>query len=77
MTDPNTDARNTISRAAERMRQSRARRREGFFTVLVDVHESDVERMIELGLLPATDAADLNAIGSAVSNIVGDFLGTT
>lgn len=56
--------------AAERMRHSRARRRDGFRTVLIDIHQRQVDELIRRGLLPPERVGDPVAIGEAAGKLL-------
>lgn len=61
--------------AAERMRRSRERHRDGYRTVLVDVEQDLAGRLVGLSLLAAEDAADPYAIGDAIGQFLEQELG--
>jgi hypothetical protein len=59
-----------VSNAAERMRRTRGRRRDGFRCVGVEIHVDEVERLIELGLLEAEHRHDPEAIAEALYKVL-------
>jgi hypothetical protein len=59
--------------AAERMRNSRARKRLGFTTVYVDVHRVHIGWLVSRGLLAASAADDLYEIGYAVQDLLDEL----
>lgn len=57
----------TVSAAAERMRRSRERRREGYaFSVWTDVRVRDIDALIARGLLAPEDRDDRGAVDAAL-----------
>lgn len=58
------------SPAAERMRRSRRRRRQGLRSVRLAVREAEIKRLLEAGLLNEADRNDGEAIGRAVGRLL-------
>lgn len=58
-TDPATVKRR--SKAAERQRALRARRREGFVVIPLEVHIDEINALIDAGFLAPNDRNSLNA----------------
>ena len=56
--------------AAERMRATRARRREGRCVPRIELAAEHLERLIRVGLLPATQRDDQVAIGEAIRRVI-------
>ena len=56
---------NTTS-AAERMRRHRERRREGMRCLWVELHETEIDALVQRGLLRAETRNDQNAIADAL-----------
>jgi len=54
------------SLAAERMRRHRARRREGMRCLVIEVHDQEIETLVELGLLDPDTRDDRSAITVAL-----------
>ena len=54
------------SRAAERMRRHRERRRDGMRCLWVELHEVELDALIRNGLLEAASRNDQNAIADAL-----------
>ena len=52
--------------AAERMRRHRERRREGMRCLLVELHETEIDALVQRGLLKAETRNDQNAIADAL-----------
>ncbi len=52
--------------AAERMRRHRERRREGMRCLLVELHETEINALVQRGLLKAETRNDQNAIADAL-----------
>ena len=59
---PNPTNESRITAGAIRMRASRQRRREGLRCITIDIRDSEVERLIELGHLRRADRDDKNAV---------------
>jgi len=51
---------------AERMREVRRRRRDGYRCVTVEVHESELDWLVSRGLLPADRRDDMPAVIDAL-----------
>ena len=52
--------------AAERMRRHRERRREGMRCLLIELHETEIDALVQRGLLSAETRNDQNAIADAL-----------
>ena len=52
--------------AAERMRRHRERRREGMRCLTVELHETEIDALVQRGLLRAETRNDQNAIADAL-----------
>ena len=52
--------------AADRMRRSRQRRRDGLRSYRLDLRESEIEALVRRGLLPANEQTNRNAIIKAM-----------
>ena len=52
--------------AAERMRRYRERRREGMRCVWVELHETEIDALVQRGLLKEETRNDQNAIADAL-----------
>jgi hypothetical protein len=52
--------------AAERMRRHRERRREGMRCVWVELHETEIDALVQRGLLKQETRHDQNAIADAL-----------
>ena len=52
--------------AAERMRRHRERRREGMRCLWVELHETEIDALVQRGLLRAETRNDQNAIADAL-----------
>ena len=63
------------SRAAERMRRHRERRREGLRCVRVEIRESEIRSLVRRGLLKEECRHDPDAIVSAVYAFLDQKLG--
>jgi hypothetical protein len=72
-----TVATTTIARggAAERMRRSRQRRRNGLRCYRLEVHDRDIEGLVRRGLLPASEQTNRNAIIKAMYTFFDRTLG--
>ncbi len=64
-----------ISAAAERMRRSRERRRDGMRFVGIDVRDSEIAELVRRGLLAADDTDDHAAIAEAVGALLDEMMG--
>jgi hypothetical protein len=58
--------------AAERMARSRERRRQGFRTIPVDIHATEIAALVRRGLLAAGDMDDAAAVGGAVGALLDE-----
>jgi hypothetical protein len=63
------------TRAAERMRRSRARRRDGIACYTVQVRDREVDVLIQLCLLPATERANRHSVIEALHRFFDETLG--
>jgi DNA-binding transcriptional regulator PaaX len=63
-----------ISAAAERMRRTRERRRDGMWFVGIDVRTAEVEELVRRGLLAEAERADPAAIAKAVNKLLDSML---
>jgi hypothetical protein len=52
--------------AAERMRRSRQRRRDGLRCFRLEIRDSEIEGLVRRGLLPASEQTNRNAIMKAM-----------
>jgi hypothetical protein len=69
------DAKQKPFSGAERMRQSRQRRREGFIGVIcVEVRQREVAALVARGLLAAADRGDRGAIAEALGRLLDSLL---
>jgi hypothetical protein len=64
-----------ITPGALRMRVSRQRRREGFCCLTIEMHDTEIERLIKLGLLEAGDREDQNEVLHAIYRFFDRTLG--
>ena len=60
-----SDTRNAVSSAAERMRRHRERRREGLRSLTVELRDSEVNELIRRGYLGRDDHGNIDAIRTA------------
>ena len=65
-----------ISAGAQRMRQHRLRRQNGLRCVVVQVRQAEVSELTRLGLLPAEQQTDRNAIAKALHQFLDAHLQT-
>jgi hypothetical protein len=63
--------------AAERDRRRNERRRKGCFVVPVEIHEEQVDVLVERRRLGEWDDRDRQAIGTAVEGLIADYCGAT
>jgi hypothetical protein len=70
-----TDSIPRLSRAAERMRRHRERRRDGLRCVMVELRETEIDELIRRKLLKSETRNDAWAIKSAIYAIFDDVLG--
>jgi hypothetical protein len=61
-----TDSITRPSRAAERMRRHRERRRDGLRCMIVELRETEIDELIRMGLLKSEMRNDANAILQAL-----------
>ena len=61
--------------AAERMRRSRQRRRNGFLCYRLELHDREIEGLVRRGLLLASEQTNRNAIMKAMYAFVDRTLG--
>jgi hypothetical protein len=71
MIEPTIDSARATGRAArkaaaERMRRCRARRRAGYRCLTVEIHDTEVDGLVQHGLLRVDDRNDPDAILAAV-----------
>ena len=64
------------SNAAARMRRYRKRRRNGLRCVCLDLHETEVDALIERGLLQKQHRERVKAIELALLILIGEVLNT-
>jgi hypothetical protein len=65
------------SPAAERMRRHRERLRNGMVSLWVELHVTEIEALVRIGLLQAETRNDPNAIREALYGYLGQTLGRT
>jgi hypothetical protein len=63
------------SPAGERMRRHRERRRDGFRCLTIEVHETEIEFLIQKGLLQSVARNDLDAVRQALYSHLNDTMG--
>ena len=63
------------ARAAERMRRSRKRRRDGVRCFTVQVRDREVEVLIQLGLLPPSERTNRYSVIKALHSFFDETLG--
>ena len=68
-----SDAPEEITPAAQRMRNSRARRRDGLRTVRVDVHDSEIDVLVRRGYLDDQERDDRELIGLAIAQLLAEL----
>jgi hypothetical protein len=56
--------------AAERMRSYRKRRRQGMLYVRIPLHVTDIDALVQIGLLKDDQRADADALQAAVLSLV-------
>jgi hypothetical protein len=61
--------------AAERMRRSRQRRRDGLRCLRLELRDSEIEALVRRGLLPASERTNRNAIIKAMYAFFDGTLG--
>lgn len=61
-----------VSNAAERMRRSRERRRDGVRSLRVEVHIDTVEMLVETDYLSVEDVGNFDAVSDALARFIGD-----
>src|SRR5262249_54230802 len=71
------DALSPVSRAAERMRRHRQRRRRGLRCVTIEVRRSEVDTLIARRLLAPEEWADRSALRKAIHRFLDMTLGRT
>jgi hypothetical protein len=64
----------TISPAAERMRRSRQRRRDGLRSLRIELRETEVDALIESGFLDERGRNDSSAVIRALYKFFDDIL---
>lgn len=60
--------------AAKRMRRTRARQREGFRTVMAEIHDAELEFLAARGHLNADCADDKREIGLEIERLMGELV---
>jgi hypothetical protein len=62
--------------AAERMRRCRARRRAGYRCFMVEIHRSEIDRLVQHGLLRAAERDNEGAVVDVLSHYIEQTLGS-
>jgi SOS response regulatory protein OraA/RecX len=62
-----------ISPAAERMRRSRQRRRDGFRSLRIELRETEIDKLIRSGYLERGSRNDANAVLRALYRVFDDI----
>jgi hypothetical protein len=65
-----------ISRAAERMRRHRERRRDGLRCVTIELHETEIDALVHKGLLKTETRNDLGTVIDALYAYLDQTLGS-
>ena len=65
------------SAAAERMRQHRERRRQGLRCLMIELHVTEIEALVRMGLLNPELRDDLEALSVALYEHLNRTLGAT
>jgi hypothetical protein len=65
------------SAAAERMRQHRERRRQGLRCLMIELHVTEIEALVGMGLLKAELREDAEAVSVALYEHLNRTLGAT
>ena len=65
------------SAAAERMRQHRKRRRQGLRCLMIELHVTEIEGLVGMGLLKAELCDDAEAVSVALYEHLSRTLGAT
>jgi hypothetical protein len=65
------------SAAAERMRQHRERRRQGLRCLMIELHVTEIEALVAMGLLEAELRDDSEAVSVALYEHLSRTLGAT
>jgi hypothetical protein len=65
------------SAAAERMRQHRERRRQGLRCLMIELHVTEIEALVRMGLLNPELRDDLEALSVALYDHLNRTLGAT
>jgi hypothetical protein len=60
------------SPAGERMRRHRERRRDGFRCLTIELHETEIEFLIQKGLLQSVARNDLDAVRQALHSYLDE-----
>jgi hypothetical protein len=81
MSEPSTNnvmAKTVVIReaAAERMRRCRARRRAGYRCFTVELHRTEIDALVDGGLLRADERDDDSAVVDALSQYIEQTLGS-
>jgi hypothetical protein len=63
------------SSPAERMRLYRERRRDGFRCLTIELHETEIEFLIQKGLLQSVARNDLDAVRQALYSYLDETMG--
>ena len=72
-----TTAPEARSAAAERMRQHRERRRQGLRCLMIELHVTEIEAFVRMGLLNPELRDDLEAVSVALYEHLNRTLGAT
>jgi hypothetical protein len=70
-------AAHSISGAAQRMRRSRQRRQDGLRSLRIELHETEVDALIEAGILEPVNRNEPNAVTDAVHQLLDRVLPRT
>ena len=73
--NPNGQAATTLTPGAQRVRDSRARRREGFRVVPLELHDREVTALIETGWLAEADCSNRVAVAAAMGAMLDHMSG--
>jgi len=74
MNEPVANDARIITPGAERMRISRQRRREGMRCFTIEMRETEIDRLVALGLLSADGRSDQNAVVQAIYRFLDQSL---
>jgi hypothetical protein len=64
-----------LTSAADRMRRHRERRRDGFRCLTIEVHETEIEFLIQKGLLQSVARNNLDAVRQALYSYLDETMG--